>query len=81
MSKKTLRPGSLAYAAARIGCSLPTIYQLIAAGKLRSYHIGRAHRVAEEAILDCISLLEHESAHGRAPERLNGGHVVSEGPC
>jgi len=65
MSKaRTLRPGSLAYAAAKIGCSLPTLYQLIAAGKLRSYHIGRAHRVSEQAILDCISLLERENAQG-----------------
>lgn len=63
MSKaKPSRPGSLAHAAGKIGCSLPTIYQLIADGKLRSYHIGRAHRVAEQAILDCISLLESESA-------------------
>ena len=61
MSKaKNLRPGSRAYAAAKLGCSLPTLYQLIAAGKLRSYHIGRAHRVSEQAILDCISLLERE---------------------
>jgi len=65
MSKaRALRPGSLAYAAAKIGCSLPTLYQLIAAGKLRSYHIGRAHRVSEQAILDCISLLERENAQG-----------------
>jgi hypothetical protein len=37
---------------------------LIAAGKLRSYHIGRAHRVSEQAIVDCISLLERENAQG-----------------
>jgi excisionase family DNA binding protein len=56
------KPGSLKYAAAQIGCSLPTLYELIAAGKLRSYHIGRAHRVGEQAIADCIALLEQESA-------------------
>jgi excisionase family DNA binding protein len=59
---KTLKPGSLAYAAAKIGVSVPTLYNLIEAGKLRSYHIGRAHRVYEQAIIDCISLLERESA-------------------
>lgn len=64
--KETAKPGSLKHAAARIGCSLPTLYGLIAAGKLRSYRIGRAHRVSEQAILDCISLLERESAQGCA---------------
>jgi len=54
------KPGSLKYAAAKIGCSLPKVYELIAAGKLRSYHIGRAHRVSEQAIADCIALLEQE---------------------
>ena len=37
---QTVRPGSLKYAAARIGVSLPILYALIKAGKLRSYHIG-----------------------------------------
>jgi excisionase family DNA binding protein len=59
---KTYKPRSLAYAATKIGCSPPTLYDLIAAGKLRSYHIGRAHRVSEQAIFDCIALLERESA-------------------
>jgi len=60
------KPGSLRYAASRIGVSLPTLYGLINAGKLRSYHIGRAHRVSEESIADCIGLLESES-QARAP--------------
>ena len=54
------KPGSLKYAAAKIGCSLPTLYELMAAGKLRSYHIGRAHRVSDQALSDCIALLERE---------------------
>jgi len=62
----TARLGSLKYAATKIGCSLPTLYDLIEAGKLRSYHIGRAHRVSEQAIADCIALLERESAQERA---------------
>jgi hypothetical protein len=37
--------GSLKYAATKIGCRLPTLYDLIQGGKLRSYHIGRVHRV------------------------------------
>ena len=55
------KPGSLKYAAARIGVSLPILYALIKAGKLRSYHIGRAHRVSEQSIADCIALLESEN--------------------
>ena len=59
------RPGSLKYAAAKIGCSLPTLYELIDDGKLRSYHIGRAHRICDQAIADCIALLERENAEAR----------------
>ena len=66
MSPQSPKPGSLKYAAAKIGCSLPTLYELIAAGKLRSYHIGRAHRVSDQAIADCIALLEQESAQARS---------------
>ena len=54
--------GSLKYAAMKNGCSLPTLYDLIQGGKLRSYQIGRAHRVPEQALADCIALLEPESA-------------------
>jgi len=61
--------GSLEYAAMKIGCSLPTLYYLIQGGKLRSYHIGRAHRVSEQAVADCIALLERESAQERAAPR------------
>lgn len=63
------KPGSLKYAASKLGCSLPTLYELISGGKLRSYHIGRAHRVGEQAIADCIALLEQESA-ARASDSL-----------
>ena len=60
------KPGSLKHAAAKIGCSLPMVYDLIETGKLRSYHIGRAHRVSDQAIADCIALLERDSAQERA---------------
>ena len=59
--KETVKSGSLKYAAAKLGVSLPTGYHLIEAGKLRSYHICRAHRVSDQAIADCVSLLERES--------------------
>ena len=62
----TAKVGSLKYAAMKIGCSLPTLYDLIQEGKLRSYHIGRAHRVSEQAVADCIALLERESAEEHA---------------
>ena len=32
--------GSLKYAAMKIGCTLPTLYDLIQGEKLRSYHIS-----------------------------------------
>ena len=63
--------GSLRYAALEIGCSLPKLYDLIDAGKLRSYHIGRAHRVSQQAIADCIALLERESAQERAARQVS----------
>jgi excisionase family DNA binding protein len=53
----------------KIGCSLPTLYDLIQGGKLRSYHIGRAHRVSEQAVADCIALLERESTQERTARR------------
>jgi excisionase family DNA binding protein len=65
----TARTGSLRAAAARIGVSLPTLYKLIDSGKLRSYHIGRAHRVSDDAIRDCVALLESESGEGCASPR------------
>ena len=60
---RTIDPkrGTLKHAAREIGVSLPTLYELIAAGKLRTYHVGRAHRVSDVAIADCISLLENDS--------------------
>jgi putative transposase len=75
------RLGSLKYAATKIGCSLPTLYDLIEAGKLRSYHIGRAHRVSEQAVADCIALLERESAQERAarsPPRAGSRRPLAE---
>jgi excisionase family DNA binding protein len=60
------KPGSLKRAAERIGVSLPTLYELIAAGKLRTYHVGRAHRVTDEAVAECIAALEAESTQERA---------------
>jgi excisionase family DNA binding protein len=65
----TARTGSLRAAAARIGVSLPTLYKLIDSGKLRTYHIGRAHRVSDDAIRDCVTLLESESGERCASPR------------
>ena len=62
MPKVSDQPPSLRYAARTIGVSMPTLYRIISEGKLRSYHIGRAHRVSEDAIRDCIAALENESA-------------------
>ena len=80
IQKEPGKPGSLKYAAAKLGVSLPMVYRLIEAGKLRSYHIGRAHRVSPESIADCIALLERESqgARGRrdfSASALSGSQV------
>jgi excisionase family DNA binding protein len=80
----TPKPGSLKHAAAKIGCSVPTLYDLIEAGKLRSYHIGRAHRVSEQAIADCIALLERENQEravvGTLPRtRFLGAKAANDG--
>jgi excisionase family DNA binding protein len=74
------KQGSLKHAAAKIGCSLPTLYELMAAGKLRSYHIGRAHRVSDQAISDCIALLEHEERehHVSCPPTLRNSEATRE---
>ncbi len=64
MSKsiQPLRPGSLRNAACKIGVTLPTLYKLIRAGKLRTYHIGRAHRVSDDAVRECIAQLERDGS-------------------
>jgi len=56
-----LKPGSMPYAAAKLGVSLPIVYKLIKEGRLRSYRIGRAHRCSDDAIADCIRSLEAET--------------------
>jgi len=58
------KPQTVEYACARIGISRPTLYDLISSGKLRSYKVGRARRVSDEAIMDCVKLLEAETAQG-----------------
>ena len=73
IQKEPGKPGSLKYAAAKLGVSLPMVYRLIEAGKLRSYHIGRAHRVSPESIADCIASLERESQGARGRRDNSGG--------
>lgn len=60
-----LRPGTMAYAASKLGVSLPTVYRLVRDGRLRTYRIGRAQRCTDEAIRDCIARLEAETRTGR----------------
>jgi excisionase family DNA binding protein len=59
------KPHTIAYACQKLGVSKPSIYDLIRAGKLRTYKVGdRGRRVSDEAISDCIRLLEAETAQG-----------------
>ena len=76
IQKEPGKPGSLKYAAAKLGVSLPMVYRLIEAGKLRSYHIGRAHRVSPESIADCIALLERESQGARGRRDFSASALI-----
>ena len=60
------KPGSLKRAGERIGVSLPTCYKLMREGKLRTYRVGRARRVTDAAIEECIAALEAESSVSEA---------------
>jgi excisionase family DNA binding protein len=60
------KPFSVAYGCAQLGISVPTFYGLVNSGRLRTYKIGRARRVSDQAISDCIKLLESETAQGPA---------------
>lgn len=65
MENSNTAGGRIPHAARRLAVSIPTTYRLIAEGKLRSYKIGRAHRVSDLAIADCIALLEQQHAESR----------------
>jgi excisionase family DNA binding protein len=56
------KPQSVDYACSKIGISRPTLYDLINSGKLRTYRVGRARRVSDDAISDCIKTLESDTA-------------------
>ena len=56
-----LRPGSMSWAAAKLGVSLPITYRLVREGRLRTYQIGRARRCTDEAVSECIKTLEAET--------------------
>jgi excisionase family DNA binding protein len=58
------KPQSVDYACEKIGISRPTLYDLINSGKLRTYRVGRARRVSDEAIRECVATLEAETAQG-----------------
>jgi excisionase family DNA binding protein len=57
---KPPRKFTIAWAAAELGYSVPTVRKLIAAGKLRAYGTGHQTRVSEQAVRDCIAQLEQE---------------------
>ncbi|MEX2342799.1 MAG: helix-turn-helix domain-containing protein [Steroidobacteraceae bacterium] len=54
------KPGSMPYAARRIGVSTPTAYKLVREGKLRAAKCGRRTLVSDAAIADCLALLERD---------------------
>lgn len=62
---KPSRPGTIRWAAERLNYCVPTTRGLIAAGKLRTYGTGHKTRITEQAIADCIALLERETVAAR----------------
>lgn len=44
------------------GIAQPTIYRLIASGKLRTFRVGRRRFVSDDAIRDYIAAAEREAA-------------------
>jgi excisionase family DNA binding protein len=60
------KPQSVEYACMKIGISRPTLYDLMNSGKLRTYKVGRARRISDEAIRACVALLEAETAKASA---------------
>lgn len=59
---KPARRNTIRYAAEKLGYSVPTKRALIATGKLRVYGQGHATRVSDQAIGDCVALLEQEAS-------------------
>jgi excisionase family DNA binding protein len=64
--KSVKKPQSVEYACDKIGISRATLYDLINSGKLRTYKVGRARRVSDEAITDCVKVLEAETRQAAA---------------
>jgi hypothetical protein len=62
---KAPRPGTIRWAAEKLCYSVPVTRGLIAAGKLRAYGTGHRTRISDQAIADCIALLESEAAAAR----------------
>lgn len=48
-----------------LGLSRPTIYREIAAGRLRTYHVGRRRYVSAEAVNEYIAAREAEATAPR----------------
>jgi excisionase family DNA binding protein len=51
---------TLQWAAQQLGVTLPAVYKLIRDRKLRTFHVGTAHRVSDDALRECIRHLEAE---------------------
>lgn len=66
MKRETAKPGSVPYAGERLGISIPTVYRLMREGRLRAFKIGRATRISDQAISDCIATLEREQPYRTA---------------
>lgn len=59
---KPVRPHTVEWAAEQLGVSVPIVYRLISAQKLRSYKVGKCRRISAAAVAECIRALEAETA-------------------
>ena len=60
------KPHSVEYGCAKLGLSRATFYNLVNSGRLRTYKVGKARRVSDAAIAECIALLEADTAQSAA---------------
>jgi excisionase family DNA binding protein len=63
--KRPMRRGTIRWACDQLGYSHPIVRGLIRSGKLRTYGTGHSTRISDQAIADCIALLEQETAVAR----------------
>ena len=63
MKAKAPKRFTVGYAAQRLSISIPLVYKLLNEGHLRAFKVGRATRITDAAIDECIKTLEREQPY------------------